>query len=321
MISVTGKTENRNMKEFIINYAPLLGLAAVIIIFSILTGGKSTSPMNLRIIVNTFLMTALAATGAVFTYSCGAIDMSIGGTIALSAIAGALVGQSSGSFTLAILTVILIALVISLVKGFATAYLTLPVFIVTFILGTLLSAIGLVLLGNETIISLRSIIPVKDPTLVIGTMLAVFFLISLILFNFTAVGKKMKLLGGNRAASRQIGIDNKKILITAFLINGAGAALAAIATIIRTKTVTPGTGGSISADLMIAIVLGGMPLSGGSKSRISAAIIGVSTITVLNNGLSILKVSNDDIQIVRGIMFLIVVYLTSITYRTKYLPR
>ncbi|OYP48277.1 hypothetical protein CG709_03140, partial [Lachnotalea glycerini] len=196
-----------------------------------------------------------------------------------------------------------------------------PVFIVTIILGSLLSAIGLVLLGDETTLSVRYIVKIKDLTAINLIFIIGFFLVAMIIFNYTKVGKACKLQGGNPLASGQSGIDEKKIIIMSFLMSGAGIALAAIITILKTKTVTAASGGSIGNDVLVAIVLGGMPLTGGPKSKISAGIIGAATITILNNGLSLCNVSNDMIQIVRGIIFIFVVFITSMTYRTKLLPR
>ena len=72
---------------------------------------------------------------------------------------------------------------------------------------------------------------------------------------------------------------------------------------------------------MVALVLGGMPLTGGPRSRISAGLIGSATITVLNMGLTMMGLSTAIVQIFRAIVFLAVVYVASMTYRTKLLPR
>ncbi len=308
-------------RDLMISLASLFGLVLVTVVFAIITDGKSISPINLKILTNQIIITALVAIGMVFAFSCGALDMSAGGSLCLSAIAGALVGLKTENFWLMILTIILVSMSIAAIKGFIAAYLTLPVFIVTIIFGSFLSAIGLVLLGSETTLSLGKIVTIKNMTNINIAFIAGFFIVALILFNYTKIGKAMKLQGGNPLASGQAGISSRKNIIYAFLMGGLGVTLAAIITILKTKTVTAATGGAIGNDVLVAIVLGGMPLSGGPRSKISAALIGSATITILNNGLSICNVSNDDIQIVRGIIFLAVVFVTSMSYRTKYLPR
>lgn len=315
------KKQFKISRDLLISLAAIIGLVLVTITFAIVTNGKSISPVNLKILTNQIIITALVAIGMVFAFSCGALDMSAGGSLALSAISGGLVGVNTGNFWLMILTIVLVSMGIATVKGVVAAYLTLPVFIVTIIFGSFLSAIGLVLLGSTTTISLGKIVKVQNMTLINVLFIGGFFIVALIIFNYTKIGKSSKLQGGNPLASGISGISSKANIIMAFLMGGVGVTLAAIITILKTKTVTAQTGGSIGNDVLIAIVLGGMPLSGGPRSKISAALIGSATITILNNGLSICNVSNEDIQIVRGVIFLAVVFITSMSYRTKYLPR
>lgn len=310
-----------DIKAKIMNYVPIIGLILVTLIFAILTKGKTVSSVNLRILSNQVIVTALVAIGAVFSFSCGAFDMSLGGSLCLSAIAGALAGNKTNSLVVMILVTFLVSIGIALFKGVIAANLTLPIFIVTIIFSSFLSAIGLVLLGKETTISLGGLVTIKNMTPINIICLGGFYLLSLFLFNYTKIGKSMKLQGGNIKAAIQSGINTKKNVILAFTMSGVGVALAATITLLRTRTATATTGVSIGNDILVAIVLGGMPLSGGSRSKISAAIIGAATITILNNGLSVYGVSNDVIQIVRGVIFLTVVFITSVTYRTKLLPR
>lgn len=58
---------------------------------------------------------------------------------------------------------------------------------------------------------------------------------------------------------------------------------------------------------MLAIVLGGMPVFGGSKSRAYAAVIGAVTVTTLSTGLLMVGVSSTVLQGVRGVIFLLLV--------------
>lgn len=308
-------------KELIISLAPIIGLILTITVFAILTNGQSLSLMNLRILTNQFVVTALVAIGAVYAFSCGALDMSLSGSIALSAISGALVGQRTDSFMMMIITIIIVSMMIALFKGVVAAYLKLPVFIVTIVFGNVLSAIALTLLGTQTTISISNLVTIESMTLINILFLVSFYLFALFIFNYTSVGKSCKLQGGNVLAATQSGIDSKKNIILAFAMGGVGVALASIILLLSTRTATATTGSAVGINIMVAIVLGGMPLSGGPRSKISAGLIGAITISVLNNGLVIMGLNTGAIQIVRGIIFLSVVYITSMAYRTKLLPR
>ena len=74
----------------------------------------------------------------------------------------------------------------------------------------------------------------------------------------------------------------------------------------------------------MAIVFGGMPISGGARSRIHAALVGGFSFMLLNDILAILIDSSSAYgitQIVSAVFFLAVVYITSMNYRTSLLPR
>lgn len=308
-------------KRLMINFAAIFGLILTVVLFAILTNGRTISPINLRILSNQFIVTALVAIGAIFAFACGALDMSLGGSVCLTAICGGIVATKTNSIPAMVLSIIIVSMLIAAFKGIVAAYLKLPVFIVTIVFGSVLTAIGLTLLGNETTISVSKLISVKEMTLINIIFILLFYLFALLLFNYTKIGKSCKLQGGNLLASNQSGINARFNVIISFLMGGVGVALAVLIIILRTKTISASTGGTIGTDIMVAIVLGGMPLSGGPRSKISAAIIGAATITVLNNGLAVIGLSTGAIQIVRGVIFLVVVFVTSMSYRTKLLPR
>ena len=63
-------------------------------------------------------------------------------------------------------------------------------------------------------------------------------------------------------------------------------------------------------DIMIALILGGMLLSGGSKSRMSAAIVGSITYVILTNGLSQLGLADSYVLIIKSVIFIIMIATT-----------
>ena len=63
--------------------------------------------------------------------------------------------------------------------------------------------------------------------------------------------------------------------------------------------------------VMMATVLGGRTISGGNRSKCYAGVLGAITVVVLNKGLLMLGVDNSVVQGIRGVLFLILVYLNS----------
>ncbi|MBO5976514.1 MAG: ABC transporter permease [Oscillospiraceae bacterium] len=309
------------------NYFPIIGLALVVIVFGILTKGKILAVATLQGMLATVMLTALVSIGSVFVFGSGCFDMSMGGTLCMSAVVGCYVGIATGSALMVFVGCLATSLVLNILKGIFAAYVEVPLFIVTIVLGSILSALVLVMMGTETTIffsnAVKPIITLNDTQLtwLNLSVLVIYFLVCLFLFNYTRLGREVKLLGGNAVTFRQTGLKPAKVKILSFVVAAFGVALAAFVMLMRTRTAGSATGSSMGTDVMVALVLGGMPLTGGPRSRISAGLVGSATITVLNMGLTMMNLSTSTIQIFRAIVFIAVVYVASMTYRTKLLPR
>lgn len=309
------------------NAFPIVGFVLVVVVFSIATKGDLLTAQTLQSLLNQVMLTALVSLGSVFIFGTGCFDMSMGGTMCMSAVVGGYVGIATGNIWLMALACLGVSLVLNILKGLFASYVEVPLFIVTIVLGSVLSALVLVIMGTETTISLNSAAnPVVSltsgqMTLLNVIVLVVYFALCVFLFNFTRLGREIKLLGGNPVTFRQTGLSPVKVKMLAFIVGAIGIALAAFVTLMRARTVSNTTGGSMGTDVMVALVLGGMPLTGGPRSRISAGIVGAATITVLNAGLTMVGLDQAMVQICRAVIFLAVVYVASMTYRTKLLPR
>ena len=202
-----------------------------------------------------------------------------------------------------------------------------PLFIVTIVLGSLLSAFTLFILGDASAVHLKDALQplpsfsFSQMSVINLVVLLSYFSLCLVLFLFMPIGRQVKILGGNAVTARQSGIPIKKVKVGAFLIGALGIGLAAFVILVRVRNIGASTASSMGTDVMIALVLGGMPLSGGPRSRISAGLVGATSITVLNAGLTMMGLNIAVIQIFRAVVFLVVVYVASMTYRTRLLPR
>lgn len=313
--------------EIVKNYFPLFGLGLVVMFFSITTKGAILSAISLQSILNSIMTTALVSLGAVFVFGSGCFDMSLGGCVCLSAVLAGYATLATGNLFIALLVCLGVSLILGLLKGVFAAYVEVPLFIVTIVLGSVLGAVVLVMMGKEVAIYLNNAVkPV--PSFSFGRMslinlivLGIYSAICVVLFNYTPIGRKIKILGGNPIVARQTGFDSAKIKITAFLIGSVGVALAAFILLVRVRSVGTSTAGSMGTDVMTALVLGGMPLTGGPRSKISAGLVGTATISVLNAGLTMMGLGQATVQIARAVIFLAVVFVSSVSYRTKLLPR
>jgi ribose transport system permease protein len=63
-------------------------------------------------------------------------------------------------------------------------------------------------------------------------------------------------------------------------------------------------------NVMVALILGGMPLSGAMKSKVSCAVIGAFTYSLLDVGLPLIGVAANTVFIIKAFIFLLVVLIT-----------
>ena len=108
----------------------------------------------------------------------------------------------------------------------------------------------------------------------------------------------------------QSGAKVNAVKYVSYAIAGVCVGLAAMFYLSRTGSVTQNFGQGREMDIMIALILGGMLLSGGSKSRMSAAIVGSLTYVILTNGLSQLGLADAYVLIIKSAIFIVMIATT-----------
>ena len=91
----------------------------------------------------------------------------------------------------------------------------------------------------------------------------------------------------------------------------SGVGLAAVFSITNVAAVSVETGDGMGMDVMLATVLGGMSIFGGSRSNAYAGVLGAITVVALNKGMLMIGVSAALIQGIRGVIFLLLVWMNS----------
>jgi ribose transport system permease protein len=145
-------------------------------------------------------------------------------------------------------------------------------------------------------------------------MIAIIIIIALIMtyvFNYTKLGKYSKAIGANEIVAAQSGINIIKWKVFAYLGFAVSIAIGSFMVLMRTGSAGNGTGTGYALDIMVCLILGGMPLSGGMKSKVSSAIIGVFIYVLLTNVLTTMGVDLKLISFVKAVIFLSIVLVTS----------
>ncbi|MDD6155621.1 MAG: inner-membrane translocator [Lachnospiraceae bacterium] len=324
------KLSKHSVGQFLISALPFFALVVLFIVFCVVVQAKGYRlDRYLEIVFDEGVVLAVVATGAIFIYTLGTFDISLGASTLFSATMGVMVYNATENFLLMILVIFASGIMCSLFNSVLASVFHIPAFVTTVAMMSVLSAIaGQIITTNGGAlggISIPSAIvkPLDVPSVKI-ILLAVFFLLCLFVFNYTKVGRRQKFIGGNPLCATLTGIKYNKYAIIAFVMAGLGVGLGALLTLIYTPSVTTTTASSIGMNIFIAIVFGGMPISGGARSRIYAALVGGFSYMLLNDVLELVIDSSAAYgltQVISAVFFLAVVYITGMNYRTKMLPR
>jgi putative multiple sugar transport system permease protein len=128
----------------------------------------------------------------------------------------------------------------------------------------------------------------------------------------TIFGRHIYALGGNEKAAKLSGVKTKKVMFLVYTNMGLLAALAGLVVAGRLNAATPKAGTMFELDAIASCFIGGASASGGIGTVIGA-IIGGLVMGVLNNGMSIMGVSVDWQQAIKGLVLLGAVFFDVVT--------
>ena len=146
--------------------------------------------------------------------------------------------------------------------------------------------------------------------LLMGITIAV-LVITFVITRFTCLGHNLKAIGANEKGARFAGIKVQKTKILVYVAAGCITGFAAFINAVKIGSVTATSGNMLETQLLIAMVLGGMPINGGARARFSNVVIGVASYLVLQKGLVMLGLTTEMQQLALGIIFVCMVALFS----------
>jgi ribose transport system permease protein len=297
-----------------------IALVLVCVALSVLTSDFLT-PGNIANVITQSSVVGIAAVGATFVIITAGIDLSVGATVALSGMLGALVGQNGGNAYLALGVSMLTAAALGAFNGVSVAKFKLSPFIVT--LAVLGMARGLTLQLSQG----GSIYNLPDQFVFLGSgsvgglqapaVVTFFvFLLGHLVLTRTTFGHQIFAVGGNREAARLSGIKVSWVLFVVYVFAGLCAGLAAIVLTGRLAAATPTAANGLELQVIAAVVIGGTSLFGG-KGSLLGTLIGVLLIGVINNGLVLLNVSPYLVQFVQGAIIFAAVAVDAVGTRRQ----
>lgn len=300
----------KKLKFNINTWLPVIIFALIAVIFGIVTKGLLFTKTNIINIFNQSVMTIIAGLGMLFVAAMGSTDISCGVVVALAGCFGLLGANVAGNSGVFIILSLLIGIASGLLLGYVVAKLKVNSFMASLAL----------MIGYRAIVSLV----LRDKSYYIPDNLKfldnfgfklVFVIIAcaviIYIWDFTRLGNYVRGIGENEMAIRYAGVNVDRVKIIAFVISGLMAAIAGIFFVARIGGSNNTMGSGFEMKVMMALYIAGIPVQGGEGSKVYKLLFGAPTIIILENGLVIAGTSGGVTQLVRGLVLLGAVCLTS----------
>ena len=281
---------------------PIIGLVVVFVVFNILTKGRMVQKFSMA--MTQIYVTMIASTGVFFVMTMGGLDFSQGSILGMASIVVCLVSKTS--IPLAIVAGIATGAAIGAINGFFYVNRKIKSFIVTICTMFLFRGIIKYLTSNAPVQGSAKLIMLNTDRMKLICMLIV-VVIGFFAFRFTRFGVYLKAIGAGEKAAKFAGIRTDRMKFLVYVLAGAITGFAAFINSIKVGSVTASGGNQVETQILIALVLGGMPISGGAKARFSNIVIGSALYVVLSSGLNMVGLSTQAQQLVQGVVFLVFV--------------
>jgi ribose transport system permease protein len=243
------------------------------------------------------------------------IDLSVGSTVALTGVLGALMMEQGVPIPLMIVACLAIGAVIGAVNGLGVSYWRIPAFIMT--LGTMVMVRGFALMfadggtvnpgklgENFFFLGGGYLLGVPTPIYVF----AVVCVVSAVVLGLTPFGRAIYAVGSNDEAARLSGISVSGVVFGVYTICGSLAALSGLIFLSRLSVGDPNSGLGLELEAITIAVIGGTSLFGG-EGTVLGTIGGAMVLAIIANVLNLAGVSPFSQQVVKGAIIVLAVLL------------
>ena len=293
------------------NILVLLAVAIVLFVAFSALSRSFLSAYNLRTFLINLSYFVIVVTGETLLMISGNLDFSIGGVIALTSVVVARLYELGINIFLAILCGLMVGLVTGVVNGWTVVKMKLNSIIVTLGTSAITEGLALVITSALTIaifedtlgfIGRGAIVHVPVPVILMVIVVAA----AAVVLHRTKSGFRIYATGANRRAAFISGIHTDRLQFVLYVVCGLGASLAGLVITSLSAVGMPGHGVGQEIGVITAVIMGGVPLTGG-KGSVIGTLLGMLIIQLIYNGLTQLNVIPYYIQIIQGLLLIAIV--------------
>ncbi len=293
-----------------------------LVVIFIIVGLVNTDFLTIGNILNSLkssLLYIVLAVGLTFVLLTGNIDISVGGTLGLSAAVSGIYLKNGGSIFIAILIAISIGIIVGLINGLGVTKLKISSFIMTLGMLEITRVIQVIYTDGQWVENLPNTFKQLSQIKILGiNLLLIIVVISVILIHLILTrsqkGRYFSAIGDNKDGAILLGVPVQRYEMYSFLISGICAALAGLIFASQIGFISTNAGLGIEMTVIAAAVLGGVSLSGGIGSVIGASIGAIIMISI-NSALIYMKIPAFWNDAISGALLITIVVLDAILSR------
>lgn len=300
-------------------------IALILLLIMIIAGSQLSdvflSSKNLLNIVWAVSVLGIVALGQCMLIIACRFDMSVAYSIGLCGVVMVVIQNAGVPWVTSVLVGVFVGLLVGALNGLICVGTNANPFLVTLGTGTLIYATSLSITRSKTVYT-----PFDDFTDIgrgklfgvvhYSVLIFLFLAIMLeLLLRYSKFGRSLFVIGLNEKVGKLSGFSVNRIVLGAFLICGFTVSIASFIVTSRNGSTVANVGLGLEFESIIAVVLGGTSLFGGSGGALRT-VVGVLVLGVLNNLLILMNVQTEVQQIIKGAIFLLIVWL-DISLRSK----
>jgi ribose transport system permease protein len=306
-------------REALLKWAPLIVLLVLIACFTLLEP-RFLTVRNLARIAISSAPALMVAVGVTFVILMGSIDLSMEGTVSVTAVVFAfafiaLGGTLAGWGWLALPLAMLVGAVIGLVNGLVHVKLKIPSFMASLAMGFVGTGFALLLTGGDRIRVEDELFRGLLTERLLGFPLMVyvaglFLLLAWFIQSRTALGRNFYAVGGGEELAHASGLNVNRVRVMGFMLAGVFYAVGALLAVGRIGIAETATGNNFMFMSITSVVVGGTALWGGIGG-VWNTLVGVLIVNVIGNGMVVIGLPGYVQDGVLGAMVIAAVVLST----------
>jgi simple sugar transport system permease protein len=303
----------------------LIGTVGVFIFFAVFGGPEFRGAGGAASWLNVAAELGIIAIPVGLLMIAGELDLSVGSVLASSSMTLAIIsGHWGAPIIVGIAAALSLGLVVGFVNGVLVTRTNVPSFVVT--LATNFGLAGLALGVTRAVTGTTSVALTAPEWAksMFGTLLAdkfevaIFWWIAVVILvgwmlHVSKYGNWIFAVGGDAISARATGIPVQKVKIALFMGSAFGAALVGVIQTILYNSAQVANGQSFVFNSIIAVVIGGVLLTGGYGSVIGV-VLGTLTFAIVQQGIYYTGWNADWASLILGVLLLAAVLMNN-TFR------